>query len=70
MKTLSGITFHVCDVCTVNELKEKIKDREGHPVEAQRLIFAGKRLEDGCALSDNCILYESTIHLLLRTGFS
>ena len=51
---------------TVQHLKNQLQDREAIPQEQQRLIFAGKQLDDNRQLSDYNMQKDATIHLVLR----
>jgi ubiquitin C len=70
IKTLTGqtITVRVTPRDTVGDVKQKIFEQEGIPVDRQRMIFVGEQLNDNHRLLDYRIEHESAVHLVFRSG--
>lgn len=70
VKTLTGkhITLEVEPTDRIEDVREKIQDKEGISPDRQRLFFAGKELEDGKTLQDYSIQKDSELELMLRPG--
>ena len=68
IKTLQGksITLSISDEDTIESIKQKIFEKEGIPIEQQRLVFNGKQLEDNQTINSYGIEENSSIHLVLR----
>lgn len=69
MKTLTGKMIEIhsrIGSIFVEDLKRRISESEGIPVDDQRLVFEGKQLENGRMLSGYGIKHDSTIYLILK----
>ena len=68
MKTLTSrtLTLYLDEDTPIENLKARIQDSTGVPPNDQRLIYAGKQLEDNKTLKDYNVWNETTIHMVLR----
>jgi len=68
VKTLTGkeLLIYVDSITTVQALKLKIQDKEGIPPDQQRIVYAGKQLENGRTMADYNINRDAVLHLVLR----
>ena len=68
IKPFNGKTLaiEVGESDTVRNVKAKIEDKKGTECELQRLVYAGKQLEDDRPLSDYLIHKEATLNMILR----
>ena len=68
MKTLTGKTIRLEQTTsqTIADLKQNIEEKEDIPSDQQRLVFAGRVLEDRRTLNDYNITDASTVHMVLR----
>lgn len=68
VKTLTGktLTIEIEPTQLIEDLKFKIQDTEGIPVDQQRLIFLGKQLTDHRTCEEFGIEQDACIHLVLR----
>jgi ubiquitin len=68
VKTLTGrtISLLVEEDESIRVVKEKLKDKEGVPVDEQRLIYGGHELKEDRTLKDYGIGREATLHFVLR----
>ena len=64
--TKKMITLEMEPVDTIEVVKAKVQQKEGTPLDQQRLIFDGKQLEDSRCMSDYNVGRKSTLHLILR----
>jgi len=69
VKTLAGKSLTITGLhawSPLYDLKRKVQEKEGVPVQHQRLLFSGLQMEDDRRLCDYNVLDEATVHLVLK----
>ena len=68
IKTLTGrtVSLIVEEGETIKTVKVKLRDKDGVPVEEQRLVYNNQELEDSKTLQQYGIMREATLHVVIN----